>query len=243
MFGVLQRLCGADISIFPNVGGRFGFSAAQCRSIVEHCRDVAGIGKPIFPSPGGGMTVEKAPEMKQMYGGDVVYLLGGSLLRYRASIGDGIREMRHALELALQGYAGALVVISHDRHLLRNTVDQYFLVDGGAVAEFDGTLSDYYQRMLKTPGRADKSGEVAATTGQDKKALRRDSAQQRRQLAPLKKKVQQLELSLDRLQQQLVDLTGQLQAPELYDAGNKEQLQQLLRDQGALKKIGLPEPE
>jgi ATP-binding cassette subfamily F protein 3 len=145
-------------------------------------------------------------------------------------------EMRHALELALQGYAGALVVISHDRHLLRNTVDQYFLVDGGAVAEFDGTLSDYYQRMLKTPGRADKSGEVAATTGQDKKALRRDSAQQRRQLAPLKKKVQQLELSLDRLQQQLVDLTGQLQAPELYDAGNKEQLQQLLRDQGALKK-------
>jgi len=98
MFGVLQRLAGADISIFPNVGGRFGFSAAECLSIVERCLDPQGIGKTIFPSPGGGMSVEKAPEMKQMYGSDVVYLLGGSLLRYREKIGDGIREMRDALD-------------------------------------------------------------------------------------------------------------------------------------------------
>ena len=98
MFGVIQRLSGADISVFPNVGGRFGFSASECLSIIEKCLDPKGIGKTIFPSPGGGMSVGKAPEMKQMYGSDVVYLLGGSLLRYREKIGDGIREMREALE-------------------------------------------------------------------------------------------------------------------------------------------------
>jgi len=98
MFGVLQRLAGADISIFPNVGGRFGFTAAECRSIAEQCIASDGIGRIIFPSPGGGMTVNRAQEMKKMYGSDVVYLLGGSLLRYGKKIGDGIKEMRQALD-------------------------------------------------------------------------------------------------------------------------------------------------
>ncbi len=98
MFGVLQRLAGADISIFPNVGGRFGFTASECRSIAELCVDPTGIGRTIFPSPGGGMTVDRAQEMKKMYGNDVVYLLGGSLLRYGEKIGDGIKEMRRALD-------------------------------------------------------------------------------------------------------------------------------------------------
>ena len=98
MFGVLQRLAGADISIFPNVGGRFGFTAAECRSIAEQCVASDGIGRAIFPSPGGGMTVDRAQEMKKMYGNDVVYLLGGSLLRYGEKIGDGIKEMRQALD-------------------------------------------------------------------------------------------------------------------------------------------------
>jgi len=98
MFGVLQRLAGADISIFPNVGGRFGFSAAECRSIAEQCVVSDGIGKTIFPSPGGGMTVDRAQEMKKMYGNDVVYLLGGTLLRYSEKIGEGIKEMRQALD-------------------------------------------------------------------------------------------------------------------------------------------------
>ena len=57
-------------------------------------------------------------------------------------------EMRHALTMALQSYEGALVVISHDRHLLRNTVDQFFLVAEGRVEEFNGDLNDY-QEWLK----------------------------------------------------------------------------------------------
>ena len=98
MFGTLQRLAGADISIFPNVGGRFGFTAAECRSIADSCRDARGIGRPILPSPGGGMSVDRARDMKQMYGDDVVFLLGGSLLRYGDRIGEAIKAMRAALE-------------------------------------------------------------------------------------------------------------------------------------------------
>ncbi|WP_425417477.1 RuBisCO large subunit C-terminal-like domain-containing protein [Oricola indica] len=100
MFGVLQRLAGSDISVFPNVGGRFGFSANECRSIAEACRAPDGIGKPMFPSPGGGMSVERAGDMVSMYGEDVVYLLGGSLLRYGDRIADGVRAMREAVDAA-----------------------------------------------------------------------------------------------------------------------------------------------
>lgn len=97
MFGTLMRLAGADISIFPNVGGRFGFSKEQCIDIANTCSDPNGHGKSILPSPGGGMTVDRMPEMMQMYGPDCVYLLGGGLLRYGDKIGDAIREMRRAL--------------------------------------------------------------------------------------------------------------------------------------------------
>jgi ATP-binding cassette subfamily F protein 3 len=61
-------------------------------------------------------------------------------------------EMRHALTMALQSYEGALVVISHDRHLLRNTVDDFYLVASGRVTEFDGDLNDY-QDWLKNFSR------------------------------------------------------------------------------------------
>ncbi len=100
MFATLQRIAGTDISIFPNVGGRFGFSADECQSIAKECRSENSIGKPIFPSPGGGMSVDRASDMKAMYGNDVVYLLGGSLLRYGDKIGEGIKDMREALAKA-----------------------------------------------------------------------------------------------------------------------------------------------
>ena len=94
LFGQLMRLAGADISVFPNYGGRFGFTQEECTQIVEACRDPMGIGPAILPSPGGGMSVERLPDMARHYGEDCVYLLGGSLLRYGDKIGDAIREMR-----------------------------------------------------------------------------------------------------------------------------------------------------
>lgn len=98
LLGSIMRLAGADISIFPNVGGRFGFTREQCLEIAAHCREPAGVGPPILPSPGGGMSVERAPDMRAMYGDDVLYLLGGSLLRHGDGIGDAIQAMRSALD-------------------------------------------------------------------------------------------------------------------------------------------------
>tara|TARA_R110002020_G_scaffold475558_1_gene710913 strand:- start:27608 stop:28741 length:1134 start_codon:yes stop_codon:yes gene_type:complete len=98
MYGQFQRLAGSDISVFPNVGGRFGFSVEECLSIAEACRDSEGIGRAMMPSPGGGMSVERASDMVSMYGEDVVFLLGGSLLRAGDAIGDAVRAMRDAVD-------------------------------------------------------------------------------------------------------------------------------------------------
>lgn len=98
LYGTLQRLAGADISVFPNVGGRFGFSAGDCRAIAAACLDPAGPGLPILPSPGGGMGVDRAGEMRAMFGEDVCYLIGGSLLRHGERIGEEIARMRRALD-------------------------------------------------------------------------------------------------------------------------------------------------
>ncbi len=97
LFGGMMRLAGADISVFPNHGGRFGFSVDECQSIVDACRDPDDHGRPILPSPGGGMTLERLPDMMAMYGEDCVYLLGGGLLRFGDAVGDAIRQMRTAL--------------------------------------------------------------------------------------------------------------------------------------------------
>ncbi|QBY01634.1 ribulose 1,5-bisphosphate carboxylase [Rhodophyticola sp. CCM32] len=97
LFGQLMRLAGADISVFPNYGGRFGFSREECQEIVEHCRETDGLGPIILPSPGGGMSIDRLGDMVDNYGHDCVYLLGGSLLRYGDDIGEAIRDMRAAL--------------------------------------------------------------------------------------------------------------------------------------------------
>lgn len=98
LYGTLQRLAGADISVFPNVGGRFGFSEEDCRAIARSCLDPAGPGRPILPSPGGGMSVDRAAGMRAMFGEDVCYLIGGSLLRHGERIGEEIARMRRALD-------------------------------------------------------------------------------------------------------------------------------------------------
>jgi ribulose-bisphosphate carboxylase large chain len=98
LFGTIQRLAGSDISVFPNVGGRFGFSAAECGQIAAACLAPGGPGKPLLPSPGGGMSVSRAAEMQSMYGQDVVYLLGGSLLKDPPRINEAVAAMRRALD-------------------------------------------------------------------------------------------------------------------------------------------------
>ncbi len=144
-------------------------------------------------------------------------------------------EMRHALEMALQGYAGALVVISHDRHLLRNTVDEFYLVANGGVESFGGALADY-QVWLKTEALP-ASGSVAKADDdkQDKKMLRQQAAQQRQQLAPLRNKVKAVEREMEKLQQQLDTIEQRLAGSDIYLQENKADLQNTLQQRGALQ--------
>lgn len=79
LFGQLQRLAGADASIYPNYGGRFGFSREECQSIAQTCHEPIAHLKSIFPTPGGGMTLDKIPDMLALYGTEVIFLVGGAL--------------------------------------------------------------------------------------------------------------------------------------------------------------------
>lgn len=149
-------------------------------------------------------------------------------------------EMRHALTVALQEFAGAVVVISHDRHLLRNTVDQFLLVDAGQVVPFEGNLDDY-QRWLSSSNKQtkaeDKPALVAAPAVKiDKKEARQQAAAKREQLKPLTKTLKKLEREIDALNRSLSELEQQLADPALYSDGDlAQQLQQLLQDQAAQK--------
>ena len=81
LFGQLARLAGADGSIYPNYGGRFAFTRADCRAIAEGTAVEMGELKPIFPAPGGGMSLDQVPDMRSTYGRELIFLIGGALHR------------------------------------------------------------------------------------------------------------------------------------------------------------------
>ncbi|HYF80909.1 MAG TPA: RuBisCO large subunit C-terminal-like domain-containing protein [Symbiobacteriaceae bacterium] len=81
LFGQIARLAGADATIYPNWGGRFSFSKEECQSIAAGTEVAMGGLKQIFPTPGGGMTLERIPELFEVYGKDVIFLVGGGLFK------------------------------------------------------------------------------------------------------------------------------------------------------------------
>jgi ribulose-bisphosphate carboxylase large chain len=90
-FATLMRIAGADASIYPNYGGRFGFSEAECLSIATACRTPLGTYPAIFPSPGGGMDLQRVPELLRAYGEDVIFLIGGALYARSPDLTDNAR--------------------------------------------------------------------------------------------------------------------------------------------------------
>jgi ATP-binding cassette subfamily F protein 3 len=146
-------------------------------------------------------------------------------------------DMRHALTMALQNYDGAIVVVSHDRHLLVNTVDQFYLVHQGAVTEFDGDLEDY-RAFIKQSVDQQEDGEAPKATensAEAKKEKKRHEAEIRKQLSPLKKSVDKLEAAVEGLQEELDALEQQLADTSLYDASSKDKLQDVLAKQASSK--------
>ncbi len=95
--GTLTRLIGADITIFPNAGGRFGFTREECRAIAERARSPLGSLSTCWPAPGGGMRLDNAADMRADFGMDAVWLVGGSLLMHPGGAEAGARAFRDAL--------------------------------------------------------------------------------------------------------------------------------------------------
>jgi len=141
-------------------------------------------------------------------------------------------EMRHALTLGLQDYDGALVLVSHDRSLLRATADELWLVEGGQVAQFDGDLEDYARRL-----RAGDPvpGESQPAPGLSRKEQKRQEAEDRNrrfaQRKDLEARLKAAEKDVERHTAARKLLENRLAAPDIYGDERKEDLKRCLREQ------------
>ena len=166
-------------------------------------------------------------------------------------------ETREALTEALAQFEGTLVVVSHDRHLLRATTDEFIIVADGKLQPFDGDLDDYKDWLFQTKlgkgtdvlpaaGKANKTdfpvaspvakpAAVASVPAVDKKEQKRLDAEQRQRTAalrkPLESKIKRQEEQIAKRNEQKALADAALAEPSIYDAANKAKLKQLLADQ------------
>lgn len=152
-------------------------------------------------------------------------------------------DMRQALTEALTQYEGSLVIVSHDRHLLRSTVNEFYLVHDGKVEEFNGDLEDYQKWLNELNAQlefAKKADNPTACHNENsavnRKEQKRQEAELRQQAAPLRKKLTQLEKELEKLTASLTTLEETLASPEIYDVENKAKLTDTLAKRVATKK-------
>ncbi|MDY7574553.1 ATP-binding cassette domain-containing protein [Actimicrobium sp. CCI2.3] len=164
-------------------------------------------------------------------------------------------ETREALTMALAQFEGTLVVVSHDRHLLRATTDEFIIVAEGKLQPFDGDLDDYKDWLFKTklatknnaigtalPTVTTKSASIIAppTVAAPSKDQKRAEAEDRQKLAarkkPIENKLKKLEEQIAKRTAQKAGIDERLANPEVYDNANKKELKTLLTDQAYFKK-------
>ncbi len=146
-------------------------------------------------------------------------------------------EMRHAVELALQDFPGAVLLISHDRHLMASCCDELWLVDDGACQPFDGDLDDYARHLKERLRREDEgeSGAAEATGRVSAREQRREAALIREQQKPLRDALRRLEKEMGQLEARLADLEQELGDPDLYQR-DAARAAELARIQGESRK-------
>ena len=200
-----------------NYLGRFGFSGER-------------IFEPVAPFSGG----EKARLVLAL-----MIRQGPNLLLLDEPTNHLDLEMRQALSVALIEYTGALVVISHDRHLLRSVCDELLIVHDGAVDRFNRSLDDYPAWLRE---QEEKSEQAVAKWNDEppktvnRKQQRQEQAQRRQRMKPLRDKVREVEKALASNRVRLTKLEERLSDESLYaDPGRKEELTQLIQDQAAVK--------
>ncbi|WP_114391851.1 ABC-F family ATP-binding cassette domain-containing protein [Oleisolibacter albus] len=142
-------------------------------------------------------------------------------------------DSREALVEALNDYAGAVIVISHDPHLIELTADRLWLVNDGTAKPFDGDLEDYKRLLLekaRAEARADKDADSSKTNRKDE---RRAAAELRAQLAPLRRKVEAVEKRLTQLHTKKAAIEAKLADPTLY-TGPSDRVSALQIDLGTI---------
>jgi len=142
-------------------------------------------------------------------------------------------DMRHAMEIALQAYDGALVLVSHDRHMLRNTAEELLLVHDGRVEEYREDLEGYERWILSSYRQTDKRD--AAPSDTSRKEKRQQAATQRDKLRPLQKQVDTTEAEMTAVNLALQELRERLGDTGLYKDDNRQTLASLLQREGELK--------
>ncbi len=144
-------------------------------------------------------------------------------------------EMRHALTLALQDYQGGVILVSHDRALLRATCDNFVLVANTEAKPFDGDLDDYKDWLAST--KVQEKPVLNAETVVKKNDYAQSKAERQARIVarrPLLKETEQLEKSLEKLNAEKSTLDTRASEASLYDADSKTELQQLLKRQAEL---------
>ena len=147
-------------------------------------------------------------------------------------------ETREALTEALAQFDGTLLLVSHDRHLLRATTDEFLIVADGKLSPFDGDLDDYRDWLFKT------KAELTATSNDssqneasfiDRKEQKRFEAQERQRLSalrkPLEKRLQKIEAEMGDLQTEKLTIETTLADSAIYEVARKDELRQLLEQQ------------
>jgi ATP-binding cassette subfamily F protein 3 len=146
-------------------------------------------------------------------------------------------DSREALVHALTEFEGAVILISHDRHLVEATADRLWIVRGGTVTSYDGDMDSYRTELLAERGtrqRAERSAEQDGESRTDRATQRRLAAERRAELAPLKKAMQAAEKKVEALVSELAKLDRTLADPELYASADKAQ--KIVLERGQLAK-------
>ncbi|MBT3972632.1 MAG: ATP-binding cassette domain-containing protein [Acidiferrobacteraceae bacterium] len=155
-------------------------------------------------------------------------------------------QMRESISSALQSYHGCLIVVAHDRHLLRLVTDELWLIDDGTLRPFDGDLDDYVswlRRRQKGTGKPiedqtderNKKGKELGLKAEQKirpsKSTRQEKAKQRVKIKPLRDSLDRIEKEIDKATKVQQQLDQQLADPDIYNEANRSQLRELLFDQ------------
>ncbi len=146
-------------------------------------------------------------------------------------------EVREALTRALQEYEGAVVLVSHDRHLLRTTADQLMIVAGGKVLEFDGDLDAYREQVMAARGIGVRADAARSSKRDDRRAEAESRNQRYRKLQPLVNRVRKIEKELERLGNERKVIEARLSSDTFYSQPDQDEVAAAMRDQGKLATV------